>query len=427
MECGLEATATARLQTPPGRGGIAVICVTGPRAEEVVQAMFRPLKSHSRGGEGVLQLGRVVADGEGSPSRRELRPGGPEVIDEAVVARRGEGSPSRRESRPGGLEAIEINIHGGPAVAQAVMELLARHGAQIAPAAPGAAESFALAHPLWDNPAIGGEMLEALPRALSALATAALTQQWSGGLSRLVRQTADRTDARARLEEATSAAAELSGLQAAMHCGLETSLRQAAARLARMDRLLNPPEVVLAGPPNVGKSTLANALVGRPVSIVHRAPGTTRDWVRELAVLDGVAVWLTDTAGLWGQATGVDAEANRRARNRAESADLVLLLHAGNDQELDLPIRPDRLLRVASKCDVRSPAGAFDVAVSAITGQGLDRLRRAVLEALDLDDIDPAAPMAFTPRQATLLESAAEQMQQARFDRARKTLLDILC
>jgi tRNA modification GTPase len=264
-----------------------------------------------------------------------------------------------------------------------------------------------------------------MPQVRSSLALAALTQQWSGGLSRLLRRTADKIGLGVSREDVASAAAEL---------------RQAGAKLTQMNRLLNPPEVVLAGPPNVGKSTLANALVGRPVSIVHHTPGTTRDWVRELAVLDGVAVWLTDTAGLWEeapsrnkprlqdleQAQGIDAEAARRARNRAESADLVLLLHASGDQELNPPICAGRLLRVASKSDVRPPKGNFDVAVSSLTGRGLPGLRRAVLEALDLADIDPIAPMAFTPRQAKLLESAAAEMERGRSDPAREIVFDIL-
>ena len=94
---------------------------------------------------------------------------------------------------------------------------------------------------------------------------------------------------------------------------LPAMLRRAAGRLALIRRLLEPAEVVLAGPPNVGKSTLANALIGRQVSLVHDQAGTTRDWVRHLAVLCGVPVHVTDTAGLWDAPAGVDAQAVGRA------------------------------------------------------------------------------------------------------------------
>jgi tRNA modification GTPase len=114
-------------------------------------------------------------------------------------------------------------------------------------------------------------MLEALPQAASELVVAAVSQQWSAGVSQL----ASDPDVSAEL------------------------LRSAARRLPMMQKLLSPPEVVLVGPPNVGKSTLANAIVGREVSIVHTIAGTTRDWVREQALLGGVPIWLTDTAGLF--------------------------------------------------------------------------------------------------------------------------------
>ena len=299
---------------------------------------------------------------------------GTDVLDEAVVCRRD------------GL--IEINIHGGPAVARALLELLAAQGVTIAPPGGLAEAAFPLAHPRWNNPAIGAELLAALPGAKGPRVVAALTRQWSAGLSELAR--GDRP--------------------------APTALRDAAGGLARMRRLLDPAEVVLVGAPNAGKSTLANALVGRPVSVVHETPGTTRDWVRELALLDGVPVWLTDTAGLWeaegaaGTAGAIDAEAVRRARLRAESADLVLLTLRAEAPAADPPwLHARHTLRVATQCDRAAPAFPADACVSGATGQGLDNLKTAILRALGVADLDPAAPMAFTDRQARLLLQAADE------------------
>jgi len=360
---------TALLQTPPGLGGIAVILIRGPKTAQILAEVFRPRCSHTKGGEGVLQLGYLINEGE--------------PLDEAIVHHCGQGAA--------------INIHGGPAAARAALELLGRCGATVRPAAAAAPESFPPAHPRWNNPAIGAEMLKALPLARSATVAAALTQQWSAGISRLARS------------DPTAGA-----------------LRQAAVGLRRMGRLLRPAEVVLAGPTNVGKSTLTNALTGREVSIVHSAPGTTRDWVTELGLLEGLPVWLTDTAGLWNPPADIDAEAVRRARQRAENADLLLLVAAGEPVEIPDWLGAKKLLRVSAKADVCPPKGEADAIVSALSGEGLSDLRKAIVRSLDLGGFEPASPMAFTRRQARLLLEAARAMECSEPRSAQRALTSLL-
>ena len=353
-----------------------MIALMGEGGERMLGELFRPFHTHADAPAGAIQLGRLV-DGNG------------EVLDEAVVARTAGGT-------------IEINIHGGPVVARAVLRRLGDLGAAIEPARAAAAESFGAAHPEWNNPAIGAEMLEVLPDAASEWVVAAISQPWSAGLSELVND-----------PDATA-----------------DSLRAAAGRFEVMRKLLSPPEVVLVGPPNVGKSTLANALVGRAASIVHETPGTTRDWVREQALLSGVPVWLTDTAGLFefpDDPHGVDTEAVRRARGRAEQADLVLLLSAGNEPtETPDWLHAKKLLRIGAKCDQTRPLGEFDVYVSAETGEGMDELTHAVLTALDLAEIDPTAPAAFTQRQADRLSAAADALDTNETSLAKEHLGDLL-
>ena len=388
-----ESPTVASILTPPGRGGIAVIVLAGPRTMEILREVFRPWPSHRQGGPGRLQLGHLL--------------GGGEVIDEAVVH--------------GWGEAAEINVHGGPAVAKAVMELLAAQGAVVA-ASQENVETFALAHPRWNNPAIGKEMLDALPLASSALVVSAVSRQWSAGLSALARRSLDSAVAGKGESRLAEAAREL---------------RAAAEALAKMNKLLEPAEVVLAGPPNAGKSTLANALVGRGVSIVHHAPGTTRDWVRELALIDGLPIWVTDTAGIWesppeegpggtSPSRDIEVQAVLRARQRLAKADLVVLL-CGEGPMPDLSA-PDaaKVLRVAAKCDIRPAEASADVAVSAHTGQGLAELKSQILRRLGLEHFEPAAPMAFTSRQAQLLKQAAEAIDGGRAQLAEELLRELL-
>ena len=373
---GAGSATRAHIQTPPGRGGIAVIAVAGRRASEIVSDVFRPLTSRAGGRNGTLHLGHLT-DGE-------------TILDEALVH--------------SGRESIEINIHGGPAAARAALELLARRGAKIVPARPE--EAFDSSHPRWSNAAVGREMLRALPSAGSVLVAAAVTRQWSAGLSEL-------------------AAGCLGGK---LPTGVSNAFRRAAESLPLMRRLLDPPEVVLAGPPNAGKSSLMNALVGRPVSVVHGRAGTTRDWIREPAVFPvpagGVPLLLTDTAGIWDAPGGVDAEAVRRARRRAESADLVLLL---DDDAPSVPdwLHPRRVLSVRTKADLggRTTEG---LSVSTWTGESLDALRSAVTAALGLDDADPERPAAFTDRQAALLVEAADALDAGEADAARRALRHLL-
>jgi tRNA modification GTPase len=365
--------ATATLVTAPARGGIAVIILAGPQAQAILARVFRPRGQAPAPGR--LSLGRIVR--------------GEEVLDEAVVALLGDG------------QATEINIHAGPHVARKVLTLLRECGARIVPAA-GQDPTFAVPSRRWENPAVAREMLSALRSAATPLAAAAVTAQWSAGLSQLA--SSPRPGAKA--------------------------LRAAAGALPLMRRLLTPAEVVITGPPNVGKSALANALVGRNVSIVSDTPGTTRDWVRCLADAEGVGIWLTDTAGLWAAADGIDAEAVRRAWARVESADLVVCLSVGEAPEHAELLRRIRraanVLNVAGKCDLVEPAGGCDLAVSGRTLAGLDALRRAIRHRLGFADFDPSAAMAFTDRQGRLLSLAAEALDAGHRDVARARLSELL-
>jgi tRNA modification GTPase len=385
-----DAKTFATLTTPPGRGGIAVIALAGPGAAEIVRRLFRPWKSHLEDLPGTLRLGHIV-DGD-------------RILDEVVLCRIPGASP------------LLIGQKGD------------RHRLQTA--AVGASPLFASplfppAHPRWNNPAIGREMLAALPQAHSELVVTALTQQWSAGISK---RASDFLSSNRPIRAPQTPQSSIVNRE------LFATLRRAADSLPVFRKLLAPCEVVLLGPPNAGKSTLVNALVGRQVSIVHAQPGTTRDGVRELALIRGVPVYLTDTAGLWEESSEIDAQAMQRAREAAAAADLVLLTGtefrisdfgfriAGNGKEsapaLQSEIRNPqsaipRVLRLATKCDAFAPAGRFDVAVSAHTEQGMEELKAAILRALGLADIDPTAPMAFTERQAELLRQAAEHPDRA--------------
>ena len=370
---------TASLQTPPGKGGIALISLCGPDTTKILQRIFQPRKN-----------------GATLPAPDELQLGflmdGNERLDEVIISL----TP----------ETAEINIHGGSGIAHRAMKLLAECGVEVS--TPHSA-SFHNAHPRWNNPVIGAEMLDTLATSRSLKVVQAVSLQWSDGLSRIAGKILDNPqDGSTRSEE----------------------LRAASDGFATMQKLLNPMEVVLAGPPNTGKSTLANAIVARPVSIVHDHAGTTRDWIREQAIIRGIPIWCTDTAGLWTTDHVIDAEAVRRAWDKIEQADLVVLVSTGDPIELPKRIHTKNILHVETKSDIRTPSdkpiSSGAMRISALMGVGMETLGKEILKSLGLDNFDPTVPRAFTSRQVKLLNITADTIDAGDYVQAKAHLRELL-
>ncbi len=151
------------------------------------------------------------------------------------------------------------------------------------------------------------------------------------------------------------------------------------ARSKRLNRLIEPPIVVVTGPTNVGKSTLSNALVGRSMSIATDLPGSTRDYTSGRVELAGIVVDWHDTPGRRETADAIDAAAAEIADRLVDRADLVIALTDHEHTWAALSRTPD--LRVANKCDIAARHDA-DLAISAIDGTGIPELVRAVRDLL---------------------------------------------
>ena len=289
-----------------------------------------------------------------------------------------------------GESRVEVHCHGGPAAVQRILEDLVGSGAVRCD------WSDLVVEPTGSPTSrIEVELVQALAAATTWQVAAILLDQQSGVLMRTLEQLAA-TD----WDQRHQAAACVAGL-------LEWSI------LGR--RLVDPPTVVLFGGPNVGKSSLLNALLGFGRAIVWDQPGTTRDVVTGRTALEGWPVRLADTAGLRATDDEIETVGVEYARRERDAADLVVLV-VDRSHPLDEQARqlfrewPDAVV-VANKCDLDDatdgavPDGAW--MVSALTGEGLDELAGAIVARLVPGVPEPGTAVPVSERLIGCLEEVA--------------------
>jgi tRNA modification GTPase len=197
----------------------------------------------------------------------------------------------------------------------------------------------------------------------------------------------------------------------------QTSILLRDARRGRMVR--EGLQVAIVGAPNVGKSSLFNALVGASRAIVDETAGTTRDIVSETVDVHGLRVTLVDTAGLRPTEDRVEREGVSRAELAARVADLLIVVRDRSRplEMSDAPVPEDtktKRLVVANKTDLPQRwTDAEAIAVSARTGEGLERLREAIVEALDIE-LGADRPEITNVRHIALVERADDALRRAR-------------
>jgi small GTP-binding protein len=172
-------------------------------------------------------------------------------------------------------------------------------------------------------------------------------------------------------------------------------------------RLLHPPTIAIVGEPNVGKSTLANCLFGQQRSITADRPGTTRDWVGEMADIGGMPALLIDTPGLHETDDPIERGAIAASGEKIREADLLIaVLDATGSRPPSLPESGKRTIVVINKTDQAAGwdfSGVDAMRISAKTGRGCDELCRAIHLRLGVEGFDPHRPRWWTQRQRGVL------------------------
>ena len=362
----------AAIATPPGRGGIGVVRVSGLGVERIAVAVLGGLPAPRQA------VYRAFSDSRG------------ETFDRGIALYFP--APHSYTGEP----VLELQGHGGPVVMQMLLSACLDAGARIAEPGEFTRRAFVEGKLDLAQAEAVADLIDAASREAARSALRSLTGEFSAAVHTLVEQL---TELRALTEAALDFPEEEVD---ALH--REDARARLARVQARLDDVLSKSEqgsllrsgiqVVFAGRPNVGKSSLLNRLAGEDRAIVTPVAGTTRDALREPIQIDGVPITVVDTAGLRESSDEVERLGVERTWREVTRADVVLaVLEADRgigpeDRELlaRLPTEGPRIL-IFNKVDLvpgavagRPTAAASEVWVSAKTGAGLEELRRMLLQ-----------------------------------------------
>ncbi len=363
------------ISTPPGRGGIGIVRLSGPHAVQIAQGLVRTSAAleHAR-----ARLTDVV-----DPEQNQK-------IDEAIV------TYFARPNSYTGEDLVEIAAHGSPVVLEMLVRMALRAGARLA--RPGEFTERAFLAGRLDL--TQAEAVRDLIEAQTLYQARIAAEQMGGALSRRIQPAKQTLVELIALLEAGIDFAE-DDVEITPDAEIVTRIDTIASELQALARSFEHGRMVhsglrlaIVGRPNVGKSSLFNRLLERERAIVTAQPGTTRDLVSDRLSLGGIPVELVDTAGLREAKNEAEAIGIRKSREMLADADLVMVVLDASvplrddERELIASLEGRRALVVRNKADLKDGAEiAPDLPVpcittSALTGNGVPTLREALVESV---------------------------------------------
>lgn len=367
----------AAISTPPGPGGIGMVRVTGPNAMDVAARIFVP---RSKGSVKDVSPRQALVGHAHYPDQ-SVTP-----IDQAVWLY------FKSPHSYTGEDTIEITVHGGPLIMRSLLEAAVLAGARLAE--PGEFTRRAFMNGRIDLSQ--AEAVASLIFAATEEARQVMLKQVEGAMGKeaaLLR--GELLEVKVALESAIDFPEDIEEVShGPMLEKVSSVLKRAKGLLdtAREGIAMNEGlRVVIAGAPNVGKSSLLNALLEEDRAIVHEVAGTTRDFIEGRISVQGIPLVVVDTAGIRGGADSLEVEGIARTRSLMGRADMLVIVLDGSRE---LSADEEALLKdtssakrviAANKCDLPSHPGLRlpegSVRISALTGLGIGELKRSIHDA----------------------------------------------
>lgn len=348
------------ISTPAGAGGVAIIRLSGKGCLEIAQKMFTP--------SGKIKVGNFTPN---MMYAGEIEGGGFKDFGMCVYFK----APKSFT----GEDIVEFHCHGGVQIARGILSTTLSLGARAAEKGEFTKRAFvngklslSSAEGMIDM--INAESLASL-RAGSMLYNEKLTKEikiLQSELTQILAEIAADVDypeedleginTQAILQKIGSLSQKLNALASSFKCG---------------KMIKDGVTVAICGKPNTGKSSLLNNLLGYDKAIVSSEAGTTRDAVEGSMIIDGVKYDFIDTAGIRLKAGAVESIGIQRAKKIIASADIILSLSDGSG-EVEIQNSGGAIIKVFNKCDIRKPTDSYDIAISAKTGEGIDKLKHLI-------------------------------------------------